>query len=161
MEYIIRPIAAKDNAFIAKVIRSILEEHAMNKPGTVYTDPTTDNLFELFQETGSAYFIVEKSGKIMGGCGLYPTKGLPDGCAELVKLYLAAEMRGLGLGKELMLKTAEVAKTLGYHQLYLESMPELNSAVGLYESLGYQIIDKPLGDSGHFACNLWMLKQLN
>ena len=104
---------------------------------------------------------IEKSGKIVGGCGLYPTKGLPEGCAELVKLYLASEMRGLGLGKELMLKTAEAAKSLGYNQLYLESMPELNSAVGLYQSLGYKIIDTPLGDSGHFACNLWMLKSLN
>ena len=84
----IRAIASKDNKDIAKVIRTVLEEHGMNKPGTVYTDPTTDQLFELFQAPRSAYFIVTNEHKIMGGCGVYPTDGLPEGCAELVKLYL-------------------------------------------------------------------------
>ena len=46
----IRPILPSDNASIAKIIRSSLEEFGANKPGTVYSDVTTDHLYELFQE---------------------------------------------------------------------------------------------------------------
>ena len=157
----IRFIAPEDNETIAKVIRSILEEHKMNKPGTVYTDPATDHLYELFRTPGSLYRILELDGKISGGCGIYPTKGLPKGCVELVKLYLLPELRGKGLGRKLLNLCAEDAIKMGYNSLYLESMPELNSAVGLYESVGYKKLDEPMGDSGHFACNLWMLKKLD
>ncbi len=160
MEYTIRTLLPDDNPTIARVIRSILEEHSMNKPGTVYTDPTTDQLFELFQTPRSFYYVVEKDREILGGCGVYPTKGLPEGCAELVKLYLLSSSRGLGIGKKLLELCADEAKAMGYHKLYLESMPELSAAVGLYESVGYKKIDAPLGDSGHFACDLWMLREL-
>lgn len=159
--YQIRLLRNDDNPLIAKVIRTVLEEHGMNKPGTVYTDPTTDDLFELFQTPGSVYHTVEMNDKIVGGCGVFPTKGLPNGCAELVKLYLLPEARGLGIGRKLLNLCAEDATKIGYRQLYLESMPELSNAVGLYESVGYQKINQPLGDSGHFACNLWMLLDLN
>ena len=98
----IRPIGLSDNPEIAAVIRHILAEFGANKPGTVYFDPTTDALYQLFSTENSAYFIAESAGKIVGGAGVYPTPGLPVGCCELVKLYLVPEMRGQGLGMTLM-----------------------------------------------------------
>ena len=160
MDYVIRTIKPEDDLIIAKVIRSILEEHGMDKPGTVYTDPTTDQLYSLFQTPRSVYYVVEIDGEIVGGCGIYPTDGLPETCAELVKLYLLASSRGLGIGKKLLDSCAAEAKVLGYEKLYLESMPQLSKAVGLYESVGYQKISAPMGNSGHFACNLWMTQSL-
>lgn len=160
MDYTIREIQPEDNETIAKVIRSILEEHGMNKPGTVYTDPTTDQLYELFQTPDSVYYVVEVEDEIVGGCGVYPTDGLPEGCDELVKLYLLKSSRGLGIGKTLLDLCADSALKMGYQQLYLESMPELSKAVGLYESVGYKKIESPMGNSGHFACDLWMIKSL-
>jgi putative acetyltransferase len=53
-EFTIRPIEAKDNAPIAAIIRATLKEFGANNPGTVYFDPTTDHLFELFQSPQSA-----------------------------------------------------------------------------------------------------------
>ena len=55
------------------MIRSVSQEHGEAKPGTVYTDPTTDALFELFQEKNSVYWVVEENNEILGGCGLFPT----------------------------------------------------------------------------------------
>ena len=66
MDYTIREIQQEDNVILAKVIRSVLEEHGMNKPGTVYTDPTTDTLFELFQTPNSVYYVVEINDEIVG-----------------------------------------------------------------------------------------------
>lgn len=153
----IRKIEPTDNVEIARVIRSILEEFGVARPGTVYTDPTTDALYELFQTPGSIYYIAETNGKIIGGCGIYPTQGLPSGYAELVKLYLLPESRGKGIGKKLMQESMAFAITYGYTHLYLETMPELAGAIDLYHSLGYREIDGPLGETGHFACEIRMV----
>jgi putative acetyltransferase len=137
-----------------------LIEFGMNKPGTVFTDPTTDQLFETFQGDNTIYFVAEENTQIIGGCGIFPTNGLPTGCGELVKLYVLQKYRNVGLGKVLMEKSIKVAKEMGYTQLYLETMPELSMAVSLYEKLGFYKIAAPLGNSGHFACDLWMVKEL-
>lgn len=156
----IRPIQQKDNPKIAQIIRGALEDFNANKPGTVYFDPTTDKLFELFQTPNSAYFIALIDEEIVGGCGIFPTENLPKGYSELVKLYLHKKVRGKGIGKALMLKCFETAKSFGYQNLYLESMPELAIAVGMYEKMGFQKIKQPLGNSGHFGCDIWMVKEL-
>jgi putative acetyltransferase len=157
----IRPIEQKDNIDIAKVIRGALEEFGANKPGTVYFDPTTDALFELFNNTpGSFYFIALKDHQLVGGVGIFPTENLPEGTCELVKLYLHKDARGTGLGKELLNTAMQWAKENGYTQVYLESMPELSKAVTIYENVGFKRIDQPLGNSGHCGCDIWMIKNL-
>jgi putative acetyltransferase len=161
MQVTIRPIEAKDNQELAGIIRKTLEEFGANHPGTVYYDPTTDHLFELFQHPLSRYWVAEeKDGKLYGGGGIFPTEGLPAGTCELVKLYLLPEARGLGLGKKLMEICHTTAQTLGFTQLYLETMHELTSAVPLYEKMGYKYLESALGNSGHFGCGIFMLKIL-
>lgn len=157
---IIRRIKLADNAEIACIIRASLAEFEANKPGTVYYDDTTDHLYELFQQLGSCYFIAEQEGKILGGAGIYPSDGLPPQTCELVKMYLRSEVRGRGLGRLLIDKCLEFAKGFGYRQVYIETMPELSKAVSVYEKFGFEYLEGPLGDTGHFGCTIWMLKQL-
>jgi putative acetyltransferase len=156
----LRKIEERDNREIAGLIRSVFREFKIDKPGTVYYDPTTDDLYNLFKKPGSVYWIAEENGKIIGGCGLYSTPGLSDDCAELVKLYLLPGERGRGIGRMLMERTFESAREFGYRQLYLESMPELSKAIGIYEKAGFHFIPSRMGNSGHFCCNIWMLKEL-
>ena len=157
----VRQLRKEDNPNIAAIIRAVLAEFKANKPGTVYYDPTTDDLCTLFSDPNSAYWILELDSKIMGGAGIYPTSGLPPGCGELVKLYLLPEARGKGYGKQLIEKCFESAMTFGFKQVYLETMPELKMAMGLYEKCGFNYLQGPLGNSGHFGCDLWMLKTLH
>lgn len=155
-----RNIEEKDNKELADLIRSVFREFKIDRPGTVFFDPTTDNLFELFRSERSVYWIAEENGTIAGGCGIYPTPLLPEGCAELVKLYLLPPWRKKGIGRTLMEKCFESARQLGYKQLYLESLPELSKAVSMYIKSGFRHIPHALGNSGHFGCNIWMLKDL-
>jgi putative acetyltransferase len=156
----IRPISKEDNPVIATIIRSCLTEFGANKPGTVFYDKTTDQLFELFQENGAAYFIAEQEDKIVGGGGIFPSPGLPAGTCELVKMYLLPEARGTGIGATLMNKCMSMAKDLGFISMYIETLPELKKAISVYEKFGFSYLDKPLGDTGHFGCSVWMLKSL-
>jgi putative acetyltransferase len=160
-DYIIRKIEEKDNRQLAVVIRNTLAEFGANKPGTVFFDDSTDNLYQVFKNCPrSVYYVVTKDEKILGGGGIYPTDGLPADTCELVKMYLLSEARGQGLGKLLIEKCLQFAKSEGYKNVYLETMPELKNALKVYEKLGFQYLDKPMGNSGHFGCDLWMMIEL-
>lgn len=156
----LRTIEKDDNVKIAALIRKVFREFGIDRPGTVYFDPTTDDLYTLFQTPRSIYRIALDGSEIIGGCGIFPTPALPDGCAELVKFYLDAGYRGRGIGRMLMDKSIESARELGFRQIYLESMPELGKAISMYEKAGFRSIDHALGNSGHFGCDIWMLKDL-
>ena len=156
----IRTISPADNAAIAHIIRSTLLEFGAARPGTVYYDESTDRLSEIFSAPGSIYYIAEQDGAIMGGAGIYPTEGLGNATCELVKMYLLPAARGIGLGRMLMERCISFAAGAGYEQIYLETMPELSQAIGLYEKVGFKRLSASLGSSGHFGCGIWMLKKI-
>ena len=156
----IRLIDKNDNEALAVIIRSALKEFGANKPGTVYFDDTTDKLFELFQQPKAAYHIVTINNEVVGGGGIFYTEGLDADTCELVKLYLSPAGRGLGLGKILMNKCLQTAIEFGFKKVYLETMPELTSAVPMYENFGFTYLTGPMGNSGHGGCDIWMIKQL-
>ncbi len=91
MSMIIREVEQSDNKYLATLIKNVFEEYNASKEGTVYSDPATDYLFELFQKQKSVLWVAEVEGKIVGCCGVYPTEGLPEQCAELAKFYLSKE----------------------------------------------------------------------
>ena len=84
----IRTISPADNQELAAVIRATLKEFGANRPGTVYFDPTTDQLFELFQTPNSFYQVAIHNDHVIGGGGIFHSDGLPADTCELVKMYL-------------------------------------------------------------------------
>lgn len=159
-EITIRDIRPSDNAALAIIVRNTLAEFGANHPNTVYYDPTTDALFELFQKDRAKYFVAEIDGKIAGGGGIFPTEGLGNNTCELVKMYLLPEARGVGLGRTLIGKCIEAAIENGFSKIYLETMPELKQALKVYEKFGFEYLKGPMGNSGHTGCSLWMLKKI-
>ena len=158
MEITIRKIQKSDNKELASIIRSCFHDFKVETAGTVYVDPTTDDLFSLFKQDNSGLFVAEENRKLLGCCGIFPTEGLPENCAELVKFYLHKDARGKGIGRKLMEASIKFANETGYKSIYIESLPEFSTAVSIYEKQGFNYLDKPLGNSGHNGCNLWMLK---
>ena len=160
MNILLRNIKSEDNDAIATVIRSGLKDFDADLPGTVYFDPTTDDLFKLFTTPLSAYFVATEDNKVIGGAGYFPTHGLPQDTCELVKMYLDNNYRGKGIGKLLLDHTMLAANRDGFKFMYLETLPQLNRAVEMYEKNGFIKLKAPMGDSGHFGCNMWMIKEL-
>ena len=158
MKINIRPIQESDNPKLSKIIKSVFEEFNAPKEGTVYVDPTTDDLFGLFRAERSACFVGEIDGQVMGACGIFPTSGLENNTCELVKFYLHKDARGMGLGKSLMEQCENSAKKFNYKKIYLESFPEFGKAVDMYEKAGYKSIENALGNTGHFGCSIFMIK---
>lgn len=144
-EVIYREVKKSDNVALARMIRQVFKEHQAPEKGTVYSDPTTDDLFGLFRSKRSVLWVAEVDGVPLGCCGIYPTEGLDNNCAELVKFYLAAQGRGKGTGRRLMELCIDSARAMSYKKLYLESMPHFSKAVRIYEKLGFKNLQGPLG----------------
>src|SRR3954451_14659188 len=97
-ECTIRRIRKEDNVVLASIIRRTFEEFAVNTAGTVYEDPTTDDLYSLFDRTDAVCWVAVLDNAVAGCAGIYPTEGLPAGCCEFVKFYLAPASRSKGIG---------------------------------------------------------------
>lgn len=159
--YKIREISPSDDASILKIARRAFEEHGAPLTGSVYCDPRMEHLSQEFLRDDAKYWVIEDAiGKVLGGGGFYPTEGLPDGMAEVVKLYFSPSLRGKGYGRKMLSLIEREAQKMGYKSLYIESFPEFARAVSLYESLGFRHITRVLGNSGHPAVTVWMTKTL-
>lgn len=160
MDFQVRTIQSSDNIPLAAIVRNTLAEFGANRPGTVYFDPSTDALFELFQTPRSIYYVAHANEILLGGAGIFPSPGLPEDTCELVKMYLLPQSRGLGIGKLLIEKCLSFAKQAGYKKVYLETLPELKKAIHVYEKFNFEYLPGPMGNTGHFGCDVWMMKEL-
>lgn len=65
----------------------------------------------------------------------------PDGSVgEVKRLYLAPEARGSGLGRALVERTITEACAIGYRELRLDTLAQMEVARALYQSLGFREI---------------------
>lgn len=156
----IRSIELEDNPSIANVIRQVSYENGLTEDkGYGVADPTLEDMFSVYNNGRSQYWVIELDGKVVGGGGFAPLAGMPEVC-ELQKMYFLPETRGKGLAKKLVNMSMEKAKALGYQHMYLETTECLNAAVKLYEKLGFDHLDSAWGETGHDACEVVMAKTL-
>jgi len=156
-----RPLTARDNPAIARVIRAVSAEYGLTADkGYTVADPNLDTLYEVYSQPGHAYWVVEHEGDVVGGGGIAPLQcSEPDIC-ELQKMYFLPQARGQGLAKKLALQAMAFAREQGFRRCYLETTASLTQAIALYERLGFEHIDEPLGCTGHVDCEVRMLKSL-
>ena len=156
----IREITPEDNVQLARVIRTVLEEHEVPKIGTTYADPILDSLYEYYNKPKAAYFVVENQHKIIGGGGIIGLEGHDGNVCELQKMYFLKEARGLGIGTKMLETCLDRAEKEGYEFCYLETMPHMKNALKLYAKWGFEYLEAPMGNTGHYSCTVWMIKKL-
>ena len=157
---VIREIQAKDNKQIEAVIRNCFPEYNLPLTGTAYEDPETKQMFESYRSKNEAYFVVANTTEVFGGAGIKPLPDLETTVCELQKMYFSPKVRGLGYGKQLFQKCLDEAKRLGFKQVYIETIKELEAAVHIYESFGFKHLNAPMGNTGHYSCGIWMVKDI-
>ena len=160
-EFEIRKIKKNDNADVANLIRDVMTEFGAVGEGYSIVDPEVDEMFQNYQAAGSCYYVIEKEGQILGVGGIAPLQGGDKSTCELRKMFFLPEIRGLGLGRKLLLLLMDQARNMGYDQCYLETLDRMPQAIKLYTNNGFERLKKPMGATGHCSCDHWYLLKLN
>ncbi|MGX1929139.1 GNAT family N-acetyltransferase [Flagellimonas sp. 2504JD4-2] len=159
-DVVIREITPGDNERVAELIREILLEMGVPKVGSAYADKALDDMYETYNVPRAVYYVVEDEGQLIGCAGVAQLENYKGNICELQKMYVSPDARGKGVGAKLISICMEKAKEFGFEQCYLETMPYMKAAQKLYNKQGFEYLDARLGDTGHYACPVWMLKKL-
>lgn len=109
--------------------------------------------------------IAEIDGEHIGNCSLMSIgnyRRYSHRCDIAIALY--QKYCGTGIGKIMLEKVLELAKSLGYEQAELEVIAANESAIKLYEKLGFEVFgrfpDNMKYSDGSYVDALWMAKKL-
>lgn len=160
MKYTIREIQPRDDAAVEAIIRTCLLEFGGNRPGTAWFDPGLAHFSRVYTGEARRYWVAEdETGRVVGGVGIGELDGEADVC-ELQKMYCLKEARGTGAANQLI--EAALAFARGrYKSCYLETFGNMTAAQKFYEKHGFRRLDAPIGNTGHFGCDVMYLKDLS
>jgi putative acetyltransferase len=158
--YKIRPIQKQDNAQVARVIREVMTEFQAVGAGYSIDDPEVDDMYGNYRNKHSCYYVIDLDDKVMGCGGIAPLTGGDKSTCELRKMFFLPATRGLGLGRRLLLLLMDQARKRGYKKCYLETLDRMWGANELYRKNGFELLDKPMGKTGHCSCDRWYLLKL-
>ena len=158
-EITIREIQEKDNAAVESVIRRCLIEFGGNHEGTAWADPDLGRFSEIYNSEGNKYWVaVDEEGKVVAGVGIGALPGA-DGVCELQKMYCLPDHRSTGVSHRLMSIALDYARRY-YKRCYLETLDNMIAAQRFYEKYGFRRIYEPIGDTGHFECDVRYIRDL-
>lgn len=84
---------------------------------------------------GGRIFMALEAGQAVGCAALM---AMPDGGYEVAKMTVSEDLRGSGLGRQLMQACIDAGQAMGAPRLYLETNSSLAPALGLYRAMGFK-----------------------
>jgi GNAT superfamily N-acetyltransferase len=142
----IRAFRPEDQFAVKNLILAGLEEHW----GVL--DPTRNpDLNDIEATYANALFLVAwQNDQIIGTGALVPSTGET---AEIVRMSVAADWRGQGIGRQILQTLCEQAKQKGYKRLVLETTAIWSEVIEFYQRFGFHITHHLDGDV-YFAVDL-------
>ncbi len=143
-----RPFAPGDETAFRELNEAWIASNFVveEKDREVLNDPSTHIL-----KPGGALVMALRDGVAIGTCALL---ALGDGSFEVAKMTVSERYRSLGIGKKLLAHVIEYARGTGAKRLYLETNSKLQSAIHVYESLGFRHL--PAQPSPYARANVYM-----
>jgi len=153
---VLREIRQSDNPIVAEIIRSVMTEFHAVGCGYSINDSEVNDMFTAYSTEGSAFYVVEVNGRVLGCGGYAPLAGGDKETCELRKMYFLPTLRGTGMGTKMLRLCLGEARRDGYKNCYLETMEGMEKARNLYTRHGFKYLKKRMGDTGHSSCGTWM-----
>ncbi|HKE49601.1 MAG TPA: GNAT family N-acetyltransferase [Rhodanobacteraceae bacterium] len=158
--FTMRPIEPRDDAAVARIIRTVMPEFGADGPGFAIHDAEVDTMSAAYARPRAAYFVVEIDGEVLGGAGVAPLDGGDPNVCELRKMYFMPALRGLGAGRAAIERCIGAARAFGFRQCYLETLTGMDAAQKLYLADGFRRIGCSMGNTGHHSCDRYYLRDL-
>ena len=93
---------------------------------------------DKFHPPDGRFYLAQHDNAVAGvGC----LKKLTKDVGEIQRMYVLPAFRGKGIGRAIVNRLIDDARTIGYRQLKLESLEFLEAAHSLYRSVGFHEID--------------------
>jgi putative acetyltransferase len=158
---VVRAVEPADDPAMARIIRTVMTEFGAVGSGYSIGDAEVDGMHAAYAGVGHAYFVAERDGEVLGGGGIGPLAGDDEEIVcELRKMFALPAARGLGVGRRLLDRCLDAAREAGFRTCYLETLQHMHQARALYEKAGFQALDRPMGSTGHHACDSWYALEL-
>jgi ribosomal protein S18 acetylase RimI-like enzyme len=136
-------------------LRAMFREYAAALGGEFWVKDFEDELAALPGYYKALFVARDDAGALVGSAAV---KHLPDGAAELKRLYVRPAARGTGLGRQLAAAAVDRARELGYTVVRLDTLPTMEAAREIYASLGFKpcepFVDHPIAGVLFFEMNL-------
>ena len=118
------------------VVRELLREYAAG----IGVDLSFQDFEKELESLATFYdrILIARSGDDVAGC--VALRHISDITWEMKRLYVRPAFRGLGTGRALAVGIIEEARRRGYTRMRLDTLPTMNEAFALYESLGFHSI---------------------
>jgi len=72
--------------------------------------------------------------------GCAAMRKIEDGICEMKRMYVLPKYRGKGIGREMAVRIIEIARSIGYDRMRLDTIDTMTEAISLYDSLGFKEI---------------------
>ncbi|MFT5302151.1 MAG: putative acetyltransferase [Mariniblastus sp.] len=159
-DFQIRLIQKIDNAQVARVIRDVMNEFQAVGDGDSIDDPEVSDMFSNYRDKRSCFYVITLDDSVVGCGGIAPLSIGDKVTCELRKMCFLPPMRGLGLGRRLLMTLLIEARKRGYNKCYLETLDRMWGANELCRKNGFTLLEKPLGNTGHSSRDRWYLLKL-
>jgi GNAT superfamily N-acetyltransferase len=93
------------------------------------------NIEQVYGRPAGVLFLAYENQQHSLGC--FGIRKLGDNICELKRMYLREEARGLGYGKALLAFALQQGRDLGYQKMRLDTLPDMQQAIRLYEKMGF------------------------
>lgn len=107
-----------------------------------YVHYTTEIGCQIGPDEGGIYVQRDPAGEIMAMGGL---RRLPDGAAEIVRIFTRPKFRGKGLGGQSVSHLVDEARRLGYGMVKLDTGVFMRSAQKIYGAAGFSLCEPYAG----------------
>ena len=94
-----------------------------------------DSLPGVYAPPGGELLLAKRGDHVLGCIALKPLE--PPAIAEIKRLFVRPQARGHGVGKALVEAIIATAGRLGYGEIKLDTLPEMEGAVALYKASGF------------------------
>ena len=94
--------------------------------------------FGLERDGKGVLIFAERGGEPVGCAAMLDRSHIRTGQAQLRWVVALPELRGLGIGQELIARAITIARAEGYTEVFLETTDGLDAAMGIYQKLGFE-----------------------
>jgi GNAT superfamily N-acetyltransferase len=134
---VITEVIAEDPelAAVRELLHEYLRSEAARVRGVQGGEAEIAGLPGAYAPPSGSLLLAELGGRAAGCVAL---RDLGGGRCEMKRLYVRAAFRGAGLAGRLVERIIDRARTLGYREMYLDTLPEMRAARLMYDMLGFR-----------------------